>query len=246
MSRPPDVVEVDDLRKTYRRGSIEVHALRGVSFSLPPGAVLAVMGASGSGKTTLLNIIAGLDTPTSGAVRIDGRQVGGMGQEEATVFRRRNIGFIFQFFNLLPTMTARENVALPLMAERVERTDAMKRTDTALDVVGLRNRADHRPAELSGGEMQRVAIARALVMNPRLLLADEPTGNLDTAAGDEILGLLRRAVEERGLSIVMVTHAPLAAAMADRVLLLRDGEVVDDIDARRTNLRLAWPGPSDE
>jgi putative ABC transport system ATP-binding protein len=143
-------------------------------------------------------------------------------------------------------MTARENVALPLMAERVERANVAKRSDAALEAVGLRNRAEHRPGELSGGEMQRVAIARALVMNPRLLLADEPTGNLDTVAGDEILALLRRAVDERGLAIVMVTHAPLAAAAADRVLLLRDGEVVDDIDARRTNLRLAWPGTREE
>jgi len=233
------VVEVRDVHKTYRRGLIEVHALRGVSFSLPPASVLAVMGASGSGKTTRLNVVAGLDTPTSGEVSIDGRR---MTADDATVFRRRHIGFVFQFFNLLPTMTARENVALPLRADRADRGEVVKRTEEALAAVGLLHRANHRPSELSGGEMQRVAIARALVMNPRLLLADEPTGNLDTAAGDEILALLRSAVEERRLSVIMVTHAPLAAAVADRVRLLRDGEVVDDIDARRADLHLAWPG----
>jgi putative ABC transport system ATP-binding protein len=225
------IIEVRGVGKVYRRGRFEVHALRDVSFSMPPGQVLAVMGSSGSGKTTLLNLLAGLDRASTGEVLVDGQQMGSLAPEDATVFRRRHVGFVFQFFNLLPTMSARDNVALPLLADRASRADVESRTAAALDAVGLGHRADHRPAELSGGEMQRVSIARALVMRPRLLLADEPTGNLDTTAGDEILALLRHAVDAFGLSIVMVTHSPLAAAAADRVLLLRDGRVIDDIVA---------------
>jgi putative ABC transport system ATP-binding protein len=189
------------------------------------------MGPSGSGKTTLLNLLAGLDRPTAGEVWIDGTRLSEMDPEEATVFRRRNIGFVFQFFNLLPTMTARDNVALPLLADRMPRREADLRALASLERVGMVDRASHRPSELSGGEMQRVAIARALVMRPKLLLADEPTGNLDTHTGDEILRLLRQAVEEYGLSIVMVTHSYLAAAAMDRVLFIQDGVIVDEVDA---------------
>jgi putative ABC transport system ATP-binding protein len=189
------------------------------------------MGPSGSGKTTLLNLVAGLDRPTSGEVWVAGTRLSDLDAEAATVFRRRNIGFVFQFFNLLPTMTARDNVALPMLADRLPRREAQRRALAALELVGMVDRAAHRPSELSGGEMQRVAIARALVMRPKLLLADEPTGNLDTTTGDEILRLLRQAVDEYGLSIVMVTHSYLAAAAMDRVLFIQDGAIVDEVDA---------------
>jgi putative ABC transport system ATP-binding protein len=189
------------------------------------------MGPSGSGKTTLLNLLAGLDRPTSGEVWVAGTRLSDLDAEAATVFRRRNIGFVFQFFNLLPTMTARDNVALPMLADRLPRREAQRRALAALELVGMVDRAAHRPSELSGGEMQRVAIARALVMRPKLLLADEPTGNLDTTTGDEILRLLRQAVDEYGLSIVMVTHSYLAAAAMDRVLFIQDGAIVDEVDA---------------
>jgi putative ABC transport system ATP-binding protein len=244
MARRAPVVDVRGVSKTYRSGRWEIHALRDLSFTVEPGHVLAIMGPSGSGKTTLLNIIAGLDRPTSGEVLIDGQRLGLLHPDEATEFRRRHMGFVFQFFNLLPTMTARDNVALPLLAERLGRHDVEARTMRALEAVGLAHRAAHRPAELSGGEMQRVAIARALVMQPHLLLADEPTGNLDTTTGDEILALLRQAVEEFSLAIVMVTHSHLAAAVADRILFLRDGAVIDDVRAGREEAdvgRPAWP-----
>jgi putative ABC transport system ATP-binding protein len=240
----PPVVDVRGVSKTYRSGRWEIHALRDLSFTVERQRVLAIMGPSGSGKTTLLNIIAGLDHPSSGEVLIDGERLGHLDPEQTTAFRRRHMGFVFQFFNLLPTMSARDNVALPLLAERVGRREVETRTTQALAAVGLEHRAEHRPAELSGGEMQRVAIARALVMRPRLLLADEPTGNLDTATGDEILALLRQAVDEFGLAIVMVTHSHMAAAAADRILFLRDGMVIDDVQASRVEAegpRLGWP-----
>src|SRR5262245_45209575 len=187
------------------------------------------MGPSGSGKTTLLNVIAGLDTPTVGEVFVAGQRRRDLDPDAATAFRRRHIGFVFQFFNLLPTMSARDNVALPLLAERLPRREVEARTTDMLEAVGLAQRADHRPSELSGGEQQRVAIARALAMRPQLLLADEPTGNLDSAAGNEILTLLRRATESFGLSIVMVTHSYTAAAAIDRVLVIRDGVIAEGV-----------------
>lgn len=232
MPGPQGVVEVQEVTKTYRTGPAEVSALRGVSFTLGAGQMLALMGPSGSGKTTLLNILAGLDHPTSGDVRVAGECVSDLDADTATVFRRRTIGFVFQFFNLLPTMSARDNVALPLLADRVPRRDIAERTEEALAAVGLSHRAKHRPSELSGGEMQRVAIARALVMRPKVLLADEPTGNLDTTTGDAVLMLLREAVTQYGLSVVMVTHSHIAAATADRLILLGDGRITDDIETR--------------
>ncbi len=230
-------VDVRGVSKTYRRGRFEVLALRDVTFSVAPQTAVAIMGPSGSGKTTLLNILAGLDHPSAGTVYVVGTRLTDLDVEQATVFRRRHIGFVFQFFNLLPTMSARDNVALPLLAERLARREVETRTAEALEAVGLIERADHRPSELSGGEMQRVAIARALVMRPRLLLADEPTGNLDTTTGDEVLALLRQAVHRFGLSIVMVTHSYLAAASMDRVLFIRDGMLVDDVDAASLTAR---------
>jgi putative ABC transport system ATP-binding protein len=229
MGGSPPVLEVRGVSRAYRRGATEVHALRDVSFAIAPGDTVAVMGPSGSGKTTLLNLIAGLDRPTRGEVYVDGQRMSDLGEDNATVFRRRHIGFVFQFFNLLSTMSARENVALPLMAEHLPRREVEERAAEMLGAVGLADRADHRPSELSGGEQQRVAIARSLAMRPRLLLADEPTGNLDSVAGDEILSLLRRAVESFGLSIVMVTHSYSAATAMDRVLIIRDGMLVEGV-----------------
>jgi putative ABC transport system ATP-binding protein len=223
------VLEVRGVSRSYRRGSAEVHALRDVTFNVAAGGSVAIMGPSGSGKTTLLNIIAGLDLPTLGEVFVGGQRLRDLGADEATAFRRRHIGFVFQFFNLLPTMSARDNVALPLMADHLPRREVEERTTEMLESVGLLARADHRPSELSGGEQQRVAIARALAMRPQLLLADEPTGNLDSAAGDEILSLLRHATESFGLSIVMVTHSYTAAAAMDRVLVIRDGAIAEGV-----------------
>jgi putative ABC transport system ATP-binding protein len=228
--RPPSpVLEVRGVSRSYRRGASEVHALRAASFIVASGGSVAIMGPSGSGKTTLLNVIAGLDVPTMGDVFVAGQRLRDLDPDAATAFRRRHIGFVFQFFNLLPTMSARDNVALPLMAERLPRRDVEARTTEMLEAVGLVQRADHRPSELSGGEQQRVAIARALAMRPQLLLADEPTGNLDSAAGDETLTLLRRANESFGLSIVMVTHSYTAAAAMHRVLVIRDGLIAEGV-----------------
>jgi putative ABC transport system ATP-binding protein len=241
------IVDVRDVTKSYRTGSSEVHALRGVTFTVGAGQMLALMGPSGSGKTTLLNIMAGLDRPTSGDVSMDGRRVSELDADAATVFRRRTVGFVFQFFNLLPTMSARDNVALPLLADRVGRHEVALRADEALAAVGLRDRAEHRPSELSGGEMQRVAIARALVMRPKILLADEPTGNLDRTTGDGVLGLLHDAVVRYGVAVVLVTHSHIAAAAADRTILLSDGRIVDDTEARsekRSGLSGAKPSRS--
>jgi putative ABC transport system ATP-binding protein len=225
------VLEVQNVNKTYKRGRYSVEALRDVSLSLPSRGTVALMGPSGSGKTTLLNLLSGLDRPTAGEVWVAGTRLSDLDAEAATEFRRRNIGFVFQFFNLLPTMTARDNVALPMLADGLPRRDVEARALAALESVGMVDRASHRPAELSGGEMQRVAIARALVMRPKLLLADEPTGNLDTTTGDDVLQLLQGAVESYGLSIVMVTHSYLAAATMNRVLFIQDGAIVDEVDA---------------
>jgi len=244
------VLEIQGVSRSYRRGETEVQALRDVSLTVHEGGSVAIMGPSGSGKTTLLNIVSGLDRPTVGEVFVDGQRLSDMGPDEATAFRRRHIGFVFQFFNLLPTMSARDNVGLPLMAEHLPRRDVDERATEMLAAVGLAHRAEHRPSELSGGEQQRVAIARALAMRPRLLLADEPTGNLDSAAGDEILSLLRRATESFGLSIVLVTHSYPAAAAMDRVLVIRDGMLIEGVksapaSADTARLRLVPPRQSE-
>jgi putative ABC transport system ATP-binding protein len=221
------LLRVRALSKTYRRGRIDVAALRDVTFTLDGAGTIAVMGPSGSGKTTLLNLLAGFDRPDAGEVVVCGQRVADLAGEAVTTFRRRHIGFVFQFFNLLPAMTAWDNVALPLLAERLGRREIQRRTTTALDLVRMRHRATHRPDELSGGEQQRVAIARALVMRPRLVLADEPTGNLDSAAAGEILALFRDVVAAQGAGIVLVTHARVAADAMDRVLVMHDGRIVD-------------------
>jgi putative ABC transport system ATP-binding protein len=211
---------------------VDVPALRDVTFRVAGAQAVAVTGPSGSGKSTLLNLLSGLDRPTGGTILVDGARLDRFDAEAATAFRRRNIGFVFQFFNLLPTLSALDNVALPLVAEGLRHHEVVSRAAEALEAFGLAQRVGHRPDELSGGEQQRVAIARALVMRPRLLLADEPTGNLDSATGGDILAMLRAAVSGRRLALVMVTHSPAAARIADRVLEIRDGrlsEVGDEI-----------------
>jgi putative ABC transport system ATP-binding protein len=238
-SRPAPILDVRDVSRVYRRGALEVAALRDVSFTVEAGETIAIIGPSGSGPTPLLNVLGGLDRPTSGEVRIDGARLTDLDPDAATAFRRRHIGFVFQFFNLLPTITALDNVALPLLAERVPWRAAEARAAEALAAVGVEHRASHRPGELSGGEQQRVALARALVMRPRLLLADEPTGNLDSATGEEVLALLRRAVAADRLAIVMVTHSTAAAAAADRVLVIRDGRLREFDGARGSPGRAA-------
>jgi putative ABC transport system ATP-binding protein len=219
-------VRATALTRRYGAGDSAVDALRGVSLDVPRGQFAAIMGASGSGKSTLMHILAGLDRPTGGDVEIGGRRLNGMGDRELTLLRRSRVGFVFQFFNLLPMLTAEENVLLPLSiaGERPDRAWL----ETVLDEVGLTDRRRHRPAELSGGQQQRVAIARAIVSRPAVLFADEPTGNLDSATGEGILALLREAVATHGQTTIMVTHDPRAAASADRVLFLADGWVVSD------------------
>ncbi|MCM0619860.1 ABC transporter ATP-binding protein [Nocardioides bruguierae] len=228
MSTAAPAARVRDLRKTYREGDSVVHALDGVTLDLEAGRFTAVMGPSGSGKSTLMHCCAALDTPTSGSVRVGETELAGLGDDALTRLRREEIGFVFQSFNLVPTLTAEENITLPL-AIAGRRPDPAW-FDRVVETVGLRDRLGHRPQQLSGGQQQRVAVARALVGRPRIVFADEPTGNLDSRAGAEVLGLLRRSVDEAGQTVVMVTHDPVAAAWTDRVVLLADGRVVDTLE----------------
>jgi putative ABC transport system ATP-binding protein len=222
------VVAASDLTKRYGEGDAAVQALRGVDLSVARGEFAAIMGPSGSGKSTLLHLIGGLDTPTSGEVRIGGVSLGGLDDKELTLLRRKRMGFIFQFFNLLPTLTAEENVALPFMLSGESPAAHEQRIQEVLELVGLSRRNHHLPQELSGGEQQRVAVARALVRSPDIVLADEPTGNLDTATGEEVLRLMRQTVDRLGQTIVMVTHDPGAASVSDRVVFMRDGALVHE------------------
>ena len=224
---PEAVVEARALSRRYGQQDTAVHALRGVSLSIEREKLTAVMGPSGSGKSTLMHLLAALDRPTEGEVWIDGTNVTKLGDTDLTKLRRQHVGFVFQFFNLLPMLTAEENVLLPLSL-------AGRKPDAAWHVellasMGLGERRDHRPSELSGGQQQRVAIARALVTRPTVVFADEPTGNLDSQTGAEVLELLRRAVDAYGQTTVMVTHDATAAAIADRILFLADGEIVEDV-----------------
>ena len=223
----PVVVAARDVTRRYGKGDAAVDALRGVSLAVTEGTMVAVMGPSGSGKSTLMHVLAGLDRPTEGDVWIDGTQIGNLGDTELTKLRRRHIGFIFQFFNLLPMLTAEENVVLPL--ELAGRKPERVWVDEIIAKVGLGDRRRHRPSELSGGQQQRVAIARALVSKPTVVFADEPTGNLDSTTSGEILDLLRESVSVYGQTTVMVTHDPRAATIADRILFLTDGRVVNEL-----------------
>jgi putative ABC transport system ATP-binding protein len=223
---PNPVVATRDVTRRFGEGDAAVDALRGISIDFPRGQFAAVMGASGSGKSTLMHIMAGLDSPTSGTVTVDGVLITGLDDRRLTQLRRDRIGFVFQFFNLLPMLSAEENIVLPLTIAGRSVDQAWKRS--LIESIGLADRVRHRPAQLSGGQQQRVAIARALITRPAVLFADEPTGNLDSGSSGEILELLRRSVDELGQTIVMVTHDPRAAAIADRVVFLSDGRVVRD------------------
>jgi putative ABC transport system ATP-binding protein len=227
MSTNGTVVSAVDLTRRYGEGEAAVDALQGVSLDVKAGELVAVMGSSGSGKSTLMHLLAALDKPTSGSITIAGEDVGSLSDREVTMLRRRHIGFVFQFFNLLPMLNAEENVLLPL-AIAGEKPDPAFFEDL-LKRVGLTDRRSHRPSELSGGQQQRVAIARALVSKPTVVFADEPTGNLDSRTGAEILELLRSSAEDLGQTMVMVTHDAQAAEIADRILFLADGRIVEEL-----------------
>jgi putative ABC transport system ATP-binding protein len=227
--RAGEVVRADGISKQYRVGGVAFTALDGVSVSVAAGRFTAVLGPSGSGKSTLLHCLAGLDAVDKGTVYLGETRLTGLSDRKLTRLRRDRVGFVFQSFNLLPTLTAAENMLLPLrLAGRMSDMDWMQRV---IDTVGLRDRMSHRPAQLSGGQQQRLAVARAVVARPSVVFADEPTGNLDSRSGSDVLALLRRCVDDLGQTVVMVTHDPMAAAHADRALFLADGRVVDDITA---------------
>ncbi len=223
------IVTATDVHRRYGEGDAAVDALDGITVEFERGRFSAIMGPSGSGKSTLMHILAGLDRPTSGQVRLDGTEITGLDDGDLTKLRRDKLGFVFQFFNLIPVLTAEENVVLPLsIAKHKPDPEWIERL---IDTIGLADRRTHRPSELSGGQQQRVAVARALASHPAVVFADEPTGNLDTKSSEEVLTLLRQAVDEFGQTVVMVTHDPEAASHADRLLVLRDGQVVHDAAA---------------
>jgi putative ABC transport system ATP-binding protein len=231
MEQEGTLVRVQNVHKEYRRGSEKVDVLQGISLDIPRGDFLALMGPSGSGKTTLLNLIGGLDRPTSGSVEIAGEPISRLSDGQLSKWRARHIGFIFQFYNLLPVLTAERNVELPLLLTRLSAAQRKKHVATALAVVGLADRAKHYPRQLSGGQEQRVGIARAIVTDPTLLLCDEPTGDLDRKSGDEILDLLQALNRDHGKTIIMVTHDPQAAARARRTVHLDKGNLVSELAA---------------
>jgi len=227
------VLQTDKVSKRYRMGEVSVTALDRVDFRVEKGEFVAIMGPSGSGKSTLLHLLGGLDGSSDGEVTLAGRPLSKLGDNDVTLVRRRNVGFIFQFYNLVPTLTAEENIALPLLIDGRRMDDHHRRIDELLALVGLSERRHHKPDQLSGGQQQRVSIARALVTNPAIVLADEPTGNLDSRSGTAILELLRHTCDALGHTIVMVTHDAHAASYADRVVFLMDGRVVHQL--RRTD-----------
>jgi putative ABC transport system ATP-binding protein len=224
----PDAICLIDLHRRYEMGDAHVDALRGANLTVTQGEFVALVGPSGSGKSTVLNLIGGLDRPTGGEVWVDGVELTAQDERGLTAHRRHRVGFVFQSFNLLPRLTALENVAVPLMFSGVPERERLAQARALLEQVGLGERLAHRPTQLSGGEQQRVAIARALIGEPALLLADEPTGNLDTTTGGEIMALLGALNAERGLTLVVVTHDPEVATFADRIVRLRDGQVVEE------------------
>jgi putative ABC transport system ATP-binding protein len=219
------LVRLESVSKEYRNGAARVHALLDVTLALSAGELSVVHGRSGSGKTTLLNMIGGLDRPSAGRVTVDGREVSSLPEEALVDYRRDTVGFVFQSFGLIPILTAAENVEVPLRLRRVEPSERVERARELLRLVDLADRANHRPQELSGGEQQRVAIARALANNPRLLIADEPTAQLDSGRAKTIMGVMRKLVDERGVSVVVATHDPLLIGMGDRMVELHDGAV---------------------
>jgi putative ABC transport system ATP-binding protein len=223
------ILEAIDLRKTYELGTHKVNALDGIDFYVEKGEFVSIMGPSGSGKSTLLHLLGGLDRPSEGEVTLAGERLSLLNENQATLMRRHNIGFVFQFYNLLPTLTAAENILLPILIDGQDPSHYDERLSRILDMVGLLERREHKPDQLSGGEQQRVSLARALITEPAIVLADEPTGNLDTKTGTSIMQLLRRSCEELDQAIVVVSHDPTASAYADRVVFLRDGRVVNEL-----------------
>ena len=224
------MIRFSGIGKHFGEGDTRVQALRGIDLAIPRGQMCAVMGSSGSGKSTLLHLAAGLVVPDSGHILLDGDDIAAMDGEALSALRRRKVGIVFQFFNLLPYLTAAENVALPLRLDERDPEEERQRVSHTLELVGMSHRRDHRAATLSGGEMQRVAIARALAISPAILLADEPTGNLDSVTGREIMDLLRNLNEETGVTMVVVTHDPVWGSFCDRIVRLSDGRLSEDID----------------
>ncbi|HEX5686107.1 MAG TPA: ABC transporter ATP-binding protein [Ideonella sp.] len=227
----PPLIRIRSLSKAYRRGGLDIAVLEDINLEVRAGEFIALMGPSGSGKTTLLNLIAGIDHASSGTIEIAGVDIATLSEGQLADWRAANVGFIFQFYNLLPVLTAFENVELPLLLTNLSPRERAQRVEALLALVNLSDRADHRPNELSGGQQQRVAIARALVTDPQLIVADEPTGDLDRATGEEVLNLMDRLVRELGKTIVMVTHDPKAAAKAQRMVHLEKGVLVDEMPA---------------
>jgi len=243
----PAIVELENLEKSYRLGKVTVNALRGVTLKLGQGEFMVIMGPSGSGKTTLLNIIGTLDKPSSGRALVDGEDITRMSDGQLTKLRRHKIGFVFQFHNLIPVLTALENVELPLITSGVKRKESRVRAMELLHRVGLQDRTDHLSDELSGGEQQRVAIARALANHPRIVLADEPTGDLDTKTGSEVVLLMYGMAKQEGSSVVVVTHDPVVAERADRLIEMRDGRIAEKVSEavprQRHTIRTVEPLP---
>ncbi len=228
MSKPEPFIQVENLHRHFHMGSEVVRALDGITFAVYPGEFFGIMGASGSGKSTLLYLIGGLDRPTAGHIEVQGRALHTLDENALAVYRRFTVGFVYQMFHLIPSMTALQNVELPMLLTRVPRRERRRRARELLEQMGLAERLHHRPTELSGGQRQRVAIARALANNPALILADEPTGNLDTRAGTEIVALLRTLAHNEGRTVLIVSHDPAVIAQTDRYIRLQDGRIVEE------------------
>ena len=228
------LLEAKDLSKSYALGEHAVEALKSVNFSVGKGEFVAIMGPSGSGKSTLMHLLGGLDNPSSGEVYLSDKALSNLSRKELTLTRRHNVGFVFQFFNLIPTLSAEENIILPIIIDGKKPKEYEDRLNKLLELIGLSDRRDHRPDQLSGGEQQRVAVGRALITNPAILLADEPTGNLDSKTGREIMRLLQKSCNELEQTVIVVSHDPRAAAYANRIVFLRDGNIVNEMSFSKT------------